>query len=335
MTNRRNAKIAAALRRGCLLAALGAAGLAATPAQATEGGASLYLLGSGGPGAGVAPPLEGVYVGKTIYIYDGDINADRQFVIGGNVVAGLDATIVASFDAIQWVPSTNFLGGTLTVGAIVPIGAPMLDVEAVLTGPGGGQATIGRRDSTLTVGDPVGTVALGWKADKLHIQASSMVNFPVGHYREGELANISLHRWIVDGSLAASWHDTESGWDISAKGGVTFNGRNDFTDYDSGNELHLEAAVEKTFSSKFSAGIQGYYYKQITGDSGTGARLGAFKGETAAIGGTVAYNTVLGRAPTSFRLQMFHEFDTTNRLKGNSLMFTIALPLSMKMPTAP
>jgi hypothetical protein len=295
-----------------------AAAIAAAPAQATEGGASLYLLGSGGPGVAEMPPLEGVYFDNMIYVYSGKAKADRQFVVGGNVVAGLDATIAANFATALWVPSTNVLGGTLAVGGNLPVGAPMIEVNAILTGPLGNQFGVSRRDSDIIVGDPVATAALGWQAGKAHIQASALVNIPVGTYRENQLANLAFHRWIIDGSLAVTWKDEASGWDLSSKAGVTFNGNNDFTDYDSGNEFHWEAAVEKSFSKSFSAGVQGYWLKQLSGDSGEGAKLGPFKGEVFAAGATAAWHTILGRSPATIRGRVMTEFDATKRLEGES-----------------
>ena len=314
-----------------LLAGLPTAMLAVQPARATEGGTSLYVLGTGGPGTAVMPPVEGLFADNTIYIYDGKAKANRDFIIGGNVVAGIEATVVANFATTLWVPSTDIGGGTLALGLTVPIGAPMIDVDAVLTGPGGGQVARSVRDSTLTVGDPVATVMMGWASGDLHIQASSMINIPVGHYREGQIANLALHRWAADTSLAASWH-TAAGWDVSAKAGVTFNGRNRATDYDSGNEFHVEGAVEHSWTKTFSTGFQGYYFKQLSGDSGPGARLGPFKGEVAGFGVTAAWNVQLGKSPATFRVRAIKEFDATNRLEGKSLFLDLSVPLIMKMP---
>lgn len=304
----------------------------ASTAYASEGGASFYLLGSGGPEAAVMPPLEGVFFDNTIYIYDGSASADRQFVIGGNVVAGAEVTLVADFATVLWVPTTDFLGGTLAIGGSLAAGAPMVDVSAIITGPRGRQFTINRHDSALLVGDPVVSAALGWKTGKFHVQTSATVNIPVGSYREGQLANVSFHRWIVDTSLAATWNDPEAGWDVSGKAGFTFNGKNEATDYKTGTEFHLEGSVEKSFSSEFSAGLQGYYFKQVTGDSGEGATLGPFKGEVAGIGATAAANVTMGRSPATFRVRVFKEFDVTNRLKGEALFVSLTLPLHMKAP---
>lgn len=87
-------------------------------ASASEGGASFYLLGSGGPSNAQLPPLPGLFFDTTTYIYDGSASAsaDRQFVVVGNLVANLDATIAANFMTALWVPSTDILGGTLAIG---------------------------------------------------------------------------------------------------------------------------------------------------------------------------------------------------------------------------
>src|SRR5690242_18332728 len=61
-----------------------AAGLAGS-AAATEGGASVYLLGSGGPGAAILPPVEGVFLSNTLYHYQGKAGGDVNFPLGGNV----------------------------------------------------------------------------------------------------------------------------------------------------------------------------------------------------------------------------------------------------------
>lgn len=300
-----------------------------SPALATDGAASLYLLGSGGPGAAVMAPVEGVYYDKTIYVYDGNAGASREFPVNGRVVAGLDTTVVVDFETLLFVPSTKFLGGTLAMGVTLPIGAPMLDVDAILTTPGGPALNASRHDSALTTGDPVGLVMLGWHGSKVHVQLSSMINVPVGHYREGRLANISLHRWAADGSLALSWHDPGSGWDLSAKGGYTYNDRNRTTDYDSGDEIHAEAAIEKALSSTFSLGVQGYYNKQISGDDGI---LGPFEGEALAVGGTAAVNVTMGGKPATFRARVLKELDVTNRLKGTSFWLDFSIPLAMNLP---
>jgi hypothetical protein len=305
----------------------------ASPALADENGASIYLLGSGGPNAAILPPLEGVYVDTTFYVYDAGTGANRAFDLGGNIVANIDTTVAANFTTLLVVPSTNFLGGTLALGAAMAAGAPMVRADATITGPGGNQITVTRRDSALVMADPLVNAELGWKSGKTHFALSGFVNVPIGFYRKDQLANLAFHRWAEDVSGAVSWHDPRSGWDVSGKVGFTFNGENHYTDYDSGNDLHLEASAEKTLSKKFTVGVLGYHFQQISDDSGAGAKLGAFRGRVSGAGGTASFNTVMGRSPATFRLRIIQEFGEKNRASGTSYMLSLDLPLHMKTPT--
>ncbi|HEY6814835.1 MAG TPA: transporter [Croceibacterium sp.] len=319
--------------RSATLALTLAGALCASPAQGSEGGASLYLLGSGGPGAAVLPPVEGVFFDNTFYWYDGSAEATREFVIGGNVVLGLDATIAADFATVLWVPSTDVLGGTFAIGAALPLGVPDVTASAVLTGPGGGTSGVSREDSAFVIGDPIVTAELGWNVGgNSHVALSTMINVPIGQYREDQLANLAFHRWAVDTSLAVTWHDPAAGWDISGKAGVTFNGTNDYTDYKTGTEAHFEASVERIFSPKFSAGLQAYRFEQLSGDSGSGAVLGPNEGRVTGLGATAAYNFPIGKMPATARVRVFEEFDAVRRLEGTSVMLSLTVPLSMKLP---
>jgi hypothetical protein len=323
------------LKQGSWLSAAAGAALAlgATPASASEGGASFYLLGSGGPGNAVLPPFQGLYFNNTSYYYSGSASGGKEFVVGGNVVAGLKAKIAADFATVMWVPSTDVLGGTLAVGGAFAAGYPKVKVNAVLTGPRGGQIAINAKDSDFIIGDPVFFTTLGWDVGgDVHVAATATVNVPVGHYRQGELANLSFHRWVADTSLGVSWHDPKAGWDVSGKAGVTFNGTNHFTNYNSGTEFHIEGSVERIFSPKFSAGLQAFYYRQLTGDSGSGAALGANKGRVTGLGATAAYSFTVGRTPVTARLQLFKELNVVRRLQGEIAMFSLSLPLKMKVP---
>lgn len=316
-----------------LLAALIVPAIHAGPAHASEGGTSFYLLGSGGPGNAVLPPVEGLFLDDMFYYYSGRASVSREFVVGGSLVAGVDADIPANFTTLVWVPSTDFLGGTVAVGGILPIGRPSIEAEVVLTGPGGGQIAFAADDSAFVVGDPVMVGTLGWKVGaNTNVALSSQINVPIGEYREKRLANLSFHRWVLDTSLGVSWHDPARGWDVSGKAGVTFNGTNDATNYDTGTEFHAEASVERIFSPAFSAGLQAYRFHQLSGDSGSGAFLGANKGRVTGVGATAAFNFMIGPAPVSARLRVFKEFDAVHRLKAETLMFSLSLPLSAKVP---
>jgi hypothetical protein len=302
------------------------------PARAAEGGASLYPLGVAGPGAAVMPPVEGVFFQNDVYFYDGDAGASRRFRIGGNVVAKLDARVIVDFPTLIWVPSTDVLGGTLAITASLPFGGPQIDAGARFTGPAGGARGRSASDSATRFGDPYLSSFIGWQTGNFHWQAGGSLNVPIGDYRKGALANIAFHKWAGDFFGAATWLDPEIGLDVSTKIGFTVNGENRATNYNPGNDFHAEWAVEQHFSKAFSAGLVGYYYKQVTGDTGSGAVLGAFKGEAVAIGGTVGFNFELGALPLSTRVKVYRELDVTRRLKGTAAFVTLSMPLDVNPP---
>jgi hypothetical protein len=319
---------------GLIVGAIGIALMLAEQAQASEGGASIYLLGSGGPGAAILPPIQGVFFENTLYDYSGSAEAGRNFQVGGNVVAGLQASIPADFLEAEWVPTTHFLEGTLAVGGALPIGGPSVDVDAILSGPLGRPITVARHDSAVVVGDPLLTGALGWQASNLHLEFGALVNVPVGNYRDGALANLAFHRWAGDTSFAATWRDAKSGWDATAKAGFTFNGTNNSTQYTTGTEFHLEGSVEKILSKHWEIGLQAYLFQQVSGDSGSGDRVGSFEGHVIGVGGQAAYSFMFGKAPITLRLHGMSEFDATNRLQGRSIWLDFVMPLWVKLPKA-
>jgi hypothetical protein len=323
------------LARGLGLGLVIAGSAAAFHAQASEDGASFYLLGSGGPGAAILPPLPGVFFANTAFYYHGSAGAGHEFVDGGHVVVGLRGTVAADFLTGLWVPTTHFLGGTLAIAGTLPVGESKADVSAVLTGPNGNPLTINRGDSAFVVADPAVTAELGWQHGDFHYAVTSLVNVPIGEYRNGQLANIAFHRWADDLSAAVTWHDDKSGWDVSAKTGFTFNGENPDTDYVTGTEWHFEYAVEKSLTKAWALGLQGYYFHQVTGDSGSGAKLGPFEGRVVGIGGEAAYNFVLGKTPVTLRLHGTTEFAAQNRAQGHSVWLDLTFPIWLKLPAGP
>lgn len=308
------------------LCGLAVSPLAHAPAEAAENGIGFYLLGGRGPMAGYIPP-PGFYVQDDVYFYDGSLGGNKQLPSGGQVLAEVNAQVVADFLTATWVLPTEVLGGNLAVGVLLPFGRP--DVTAdVLANPAAANSIYRRAtDSAFVFGDPVATIALGWHSGNWHWNVTGLLNIPVGDYRGGEIANLAFHRVAADLSGAITWLDPTSGWEVSAAAGVTFNGTNPDTDYTTGTEFHVEWAVTKALTKQFSVGLVGYYYDQITGDSGAGARLGPFEGRAIALGGTVAYNFDLAGTPLSTRVKIYREFDVVNRLEGTAGYVTVALPL--------
>lgn len=316
---------------GALLA--GASMLAcAHMAAAAERGAGFYLLGSKGPAAGILPP-PGVYLQNDIWLYKGDLGGGTQLPTGGRVAVGVEGKAALAAPTVIWVVPEEVMGGRLGLGATIPVGWQETIADLTLSGPGGGVLSGATKDTIFTVGDPLVSGTLGWDAGNFHWTTGVLVNVPIGDYQDGEISNIAFHRWGADVSAAGTWLDPEIGLDLSAAIGVTFNGENPDTNYRTGTEFHFEWAAVQHFNEQFDAGLVGYYYDQLTGDSGEGA-FGPFKGRVAAIGATIGWNFKAGELPISARIKYFHEFAAENRAEGDSVFLTISMPLSITKPVA-
>ncbi len=324
-------QVSKALVAACLLA-----GLPVGSAQATEGGASLYVPGIHGPLAGVVPP-PGFYFETDFYSYSGRLSASKQIQIGGAVLANVQVEARAAFLTPTWVTPVEILGGNLAFAISLPLGVPRVSAGAVIAAPRLGRAfALSERDATFNVGDPIVSSLIGWHAGKFHWQTGVSVNIPSGSYQDGELSNLSFNRWIGDVYGALTYLDPAIGLDISTTIGLEINGANTATDYRSGNAFHADLAITKNLTKEFSVGVMVGHYQQVSGDGGSGASLGAYKGRVTAVGGTIGYNFEVAGTPVSALLKVMREVEVENRSRGTIGLLSIAFPLGgQAAPAAP
>ncbi len=295
-------------------------------AFAAEGGSSFYLLGQRGQGAAVLPP-EGLFFSVPSYFYRGDDSNSEDLALGGSLAFGVDADLFLTLPTVIWVTPVDLLGGDLAFTGTFVLGNADLDASATFEIPGVGAGKASVSDERWAVGDPAFGAMVGWQAENSNYLLAASVNVPVGDYDAGRLSNISLNRWAWDLTGAATWLDPESGFELSGAAGITFNGENDDTDYETGTEFHLEAAAAYHLSPTFSIGVNGYHYQQLTGDSGAGATLGDFEGRVTGLGPMMSATFMLGPIPVATSLRYFHEFNVKNRLEGDAGWLTITIPL--------
>ncbi len=78
-------------------------------------------------------------------------------------------------------------------------------------------------------------------------------------------------------------------------------------------------------SETFAVGVHGFYLKQISGDSGSGAILGDFKAEAAGVGPALLWSTKIGDQDVSFIAKWLHEIHAENRLEGDHVFLSFVL----------
>jgi hypothetical protein len=65
-------------------------------------------------------------------------------------------------------------------------------------------------------------------------------------------------------------------------------------------------------------GVVGYDYRQLTGDSGSGAILGPFESSGDAIGGGLSYTTQVGETPVVINIRDYEQYNWKNFFHGNA-----------------
>lgn len=291
-------------------------------AYAAENGTGFYLLGTKGPLAAIIP-APGLYLQNDTYIYSGGTGASAQLPSGNIVSVGTKANAIIDMPSLIWSTPYKVLNGQLAFALTAPFGYQNVEADVVL-GPG----NFSRSGSIFTIGDPLITAMIGWNEGNFHWSVNGILNIPIGDYNENSMANVAFHRWGADISLAATWFDPASGWDISGVAGLTFNGKNLKTNYRTGTEFHFEGAISKAITPQFSLGAMGYYYQQISDDnSQSPIDLGGFRGRVAALGATASYAFEGFDRPIMARVKVLQEFHAQNRQQATSGFLSLSIPL--------
>ncbi len=296
------------------------------PALATEYGLGNYLLGYALPMAGYTPP-PGVYFSDTFYLYEGSANPTIKFPFGRNAEAGVSYSILFDISQVAWVTDVKLLGGSLGFAAVVPFGGERTSASLSFTGPFDATRQLGRAASVDAMGESAFAAFLGWDSGEHHWNATLTGFAPTGYYSSTAIAFTSLNRPSLDLKAGYTYLSLQTGFEASAAVGGTINMINPATNYQSGAELHVEAALNEHLPFGLSAGGGGYYYQQLTADGGSGDKIGAFRGRVAAIGPLLSYTFKEGTQQVTLSGRWFHEFDVANRVQGNSIFASLSFPL--------
>ena len=166
---------------------------------------------------------------------------------------------------------------------------------------------------------------LFWNRGNFHISLAEFIVMPTADYDSNDLANSGLNYWTFDTDLAVTYLNLETGQDYSINIGYNYNTENTDTNYQTGQEIHIDYMVNQFLSESWAIGIHGFYLKQITGDSGSGAILGDFKAEAAGIGPAILWNTKVGNQEINFIAKWIHEFHAERRLEGDHIFGSFAM----------
>ncbi len=278
---------------------------------------SNYIPGFYGDLALAVAPPEGLSMRNDIYYYSGDANGT---VRSTQLELDVDVTLVYDYLTFLYNPGVELFGGSFAFGATAVVGN--VDIEATVVA---GTQSLRVEDDTLGLGDLTLAANIYWPRDKWNFLWATYVVAPTGSYDVDDVANSGLNYWTFEMDFMANYFDPDKGRDYSIVVGYGYNTENDDTDYKSGDEFHVDFVLNQFLSEKFAVGVTGFFYRQLSGDSGDGALLGSFKGEAAGIGPAMYYVANLGGRDVAFTAKWLSEFDTRNRLDGDHVFASFAM----------
>ena len=284
---------------------------ASTYGHASEYAFSTYALGESAFSAGVTPPA-GFYVTDVVGYTSSQVKGAVEF---GSIVLNGGAKADSFYTGLNllYVPDRKVLGGDLGLSITVP--ASYADYKASV---GIGALSAFDEVAGWGFGDVIPRVQLGWqRGDFAHTVYLEVIT-PTGYWVSGFQPITGLHRPGIDTGWAFTWTDKQTKLQVNGTAGFTFNFENTATSYQSGNEFHFEWAVGIECMKGLVIGFAGYDYRQITGDSGSGDKIGAFMGSVDAVGGGLSYSTVIDKRPVTFNLRYYHDYEYENHFHGDS-----------------
>jgi hypothetical protein len=240
-------------------------------------------LDTGDFAAAVAPASD-FTIRNDFYYYQADGGRSSR---SGLLEVNAELEFAMDFFTLLHKPDIQFFGAQYAYGMFIPI--VYIDIDTNLRI---GNLPVRRQEDIFNVGDiTLIPAVLFWNKGNYHFTLAEYIITPTGEYDVDNLANTGLNYWTFDTNIAATYLNANTGQDYSVNIGYNYNTENSDTNYQTGEELHIDYMINQFFSESWAIGIHGFYLKQLTGDSGRGAILGDFKGEAAGVGPAILWNS--------------------------------------------
>ena len=183
--------------------------------------------------------------------------------------------------------------------------------------------SVERKNSNVGFGDVYAVpIGLSWSKKNTYYMFYEGINVPLGEYSSGGCCNLGLNIWAFDSNFSFTYHDYEKPVQFDSNVGFMYNLKNNDTGYKSGANVHWDVTLGFIVSDRLQVGRSGYLYQQVVGDSGSGAKLGEFKGEGLGLGASLSYVFDPTR-PLELQFEWIHDLHTENRLGGDWFTFAI------------
>jgi hypothetical protein len=293
------------------------------PTHADQGGVPFWTSGQFASLAAV-PATPGWSLDVTPYYYNGSADKSIAFQHGDTIAGGTKS--ISALLTLQpgYAAAEKVLGGQPYVSVAFGPGNDRTTVDLVLQRP-----AIDRSASDSISGgmDLYPFASLSWAKGNDNWMAYVTGDIPVGAYQSSRLSNLGIGHGAIDAGGGYTYLNTTTGREFSAVLGLTYNWENRDTNVKNGIDSHLDWAASQFLSEAWEVGVVGYVYYQLTGDSGSGNKVGAFKSRVAAVGPELGYSFTLNGQAAYLNLRGYREFRAQNRVEGYAIFASLGIPL--------
>jgi hypothetical protein len=159
-------------------------------------------------------------------------------------------------------------------------------------------------------------------------------DIPVGAYDPNRLANIGIGHGAIDAGGGYTYFNPQTGHEFSAVLGFTYNFENQDTNYKNGVDMHLDWGASQFVTKEWQIGLVGYFYNQLSCDSGSGDRVGCFESRVVGVGPQIGHIFQIDdRYQGYVNLKGYKEFDSASRPDGWNVWATLVIsPAEEKKP---
>ena len=320
--------------------AFAAVAFTTTMSLADEDGVSFWIPGFFGSLA-AAPQQPGWSL--TSILYNTNVSASgnaavaREITIGRfnptiniSVSANVHADATIGFLAPSYTFATPFLGGQASAFLLFGYGNNDTSLNASATAtidnpPLSITRSVALQQDTTGFTDLIPMFTDRWNAGVNNYMVYITGDIPVGLYNSSNLANIGIGHGAIDGGVGYTYFDPKTGHEFSAVAGLTGNFENHSTNYTNGIDFHLDWGASQFLTKQLQVGLVGYFYEQLTGDSGCAPVLCPFKSRVIGVGPQIGYIFPVAGMQGYLNLKAYGEFDHDNRPDGWNVWLTFVL----------
>jgi hypothetical protein len=316
------------------------AAVAATPnvSLADEDGISFWIPGFFGSLA--AAPQQPGWSLASIYYHTsvsatGNAALSREITVGRfnpSLNVSVSAHVSADADLGILAPSYTFatpvLGGQATAYLLGLYGSNNTSLDGTLSGTLGPipfSRSFALEQSDIVFGDLIPIFTLRWNAGVNNYMTYLAGDIPVGKYDSTNIDNLGLGHGAFDGGVGYTYFDEKTGHEFSAVLGLTGNFQNPSTGYTSGIDSHLDWGASQFLTKQLQVGLVGYFYEQLTSDSGCAPQLCPFESRVIGVGPQIGYIFPVGNMQGYLNLKAYGEFANNDRPDGWNAWLTFVL----------